>query len=182
VNAGLLEASAAPVANGLAAIPYSSAILLMLVYGRDALGHALDGFGFLVPRSERRTVAAATWVNTKFPSRVRSGLAAVRAFVVGERALALAQAPDAEIVALVRADYQRLMGITAEPLFHTLHRWPHSMPQYVVGHAERVNKIFAHLRDYPGLFLAGNAFDGVGIPDCVRRAREIAQHICESSV
>jgi oxygen-dependent protoporphyrinogen oxidase len=182
VNAGLLEASAAPVADGLAAVPYSSAILLMLVYGREAIGHALDGFGFLVPRGERKTVAAATWVNTKFPSRVRSGLAAVRAFVVGERALALAQAPEAEILALVRADYQRLMGVTAEPLFHTLHRWPHSMPQYVVGHAERVNKIFAHLRDYPGLFLAGNAFDGVGIPDCVRRAREIAQHICESSV
>jgi oxygen-dependent protoporphyrinogen oxidase len=182
VDAGLLEASAAPVADGLAAIPYSSAILLMTVYEREALGHALDGFGFLVPRGERETVAAATWVNTKFPSRVRSGLAALRAFIVGQRALALAKAPEAEIVALVRADYERLMGITAEPLFHTLHRWPYSMPQYVVGHAERVSKIFANLRSYPGLFLGGNAFDGVGIPDCVRRAREIAQHICESSV
>ncbi len=182
VNAGLIEASAAPVADGLAAIPCSSAILLMLVYQREALNHALDGFGFLVPRGERRTIAAATWVNSKFPSRVRSGLAALRAFVVGERAVELAQAPEAEIVALVRADYQRLMGVTADPLFHTLHRWPHSMPQYVVGHAERMDKTLAHLRNYPGLFLGGNAFDGVGIPDCVRRAREIAQHICESSV
>ncbi len=182
VNAGLLQASAAPLADGLAAIPYSSAILLMLVYERKAIGHALDGFGFLVPRSERKTIAAATWVNTKFPIRVRPGLAALRAFVVGQDALELAKAPEADIVALVRADYQRLMDVTAEPLFHTLHRWPHSMPQYVVGHVDRINKIFANLRNYPGLFLGGNAFDGVGIPDCVRRAREIAQQIRESSV
>jgi oxygen-dependent protoporphyrinogen oxidase len=182
VNAGLLEASAPPLADDLAAIPYSSAILVMLVYDRAAIGHPLDGFGFLVPRGERQTLAAATWVNTKFPMRIRSGLAALRAFIVGSRAVALAKASESEIVALVREDYQRLMGIAAQPLFQTLHRWPNSMPQYVVGHTARVNKIFTQLADYPGLFLGGNAFDGVGIPDCLRRAREIAQHISQSSI
>ena len=98
MNAGLLEASAAPLADGLAAIPYSSAILLMLVYEREALGHALDGFGFLVPRSERKTIAAATWVNTKFPS---SSKTRPRSFAGLRRwcndALELAHAPEARL-------------------------------------------------------------------------------------
>jgi oxygen-dependent protoporphyrinogen oxidase len=182
VNAGLLEEGARPLAEQLAAIPYSSAILVMLVYDRAALGHALDGFGFLVPRAERKTIAASTWVNTKFPLRVKPGLAALRAFIVGRRAVDLAGAPEADIVGLVRDDYQRLMGITVSPLFHTLHRWPNSMPQYVVGHAARVDRIFKFAADCPGLFLGGNAFDGVGIPDCLRRARQIAQRIGENSV
>jgi oxygen-dependent protoporphyrinogen oxidase len=182
VNAQLLAASVPSVANELAAIPYSSAILVMMVYDQAALGHSTDGFGFLVPRGERKTIAAATWVNTKFPSRIRPGLAALRAFIVSHRAVELAEATEAEIVALVQDDYKRLMGITAQPLFHTFHRWPNSMPQYVVGHAQRVTSLFQQLTEYPGLFLAGNAYDGVGIPDCVRRARDIAQHICEKSV
>ena len=182
VNARLLEASAPPLADELAAIPYSSAILVMLVYQRDALDHAPEGFGFLVPRGERKTIAAATLVHTKFPVRIRPGLAALRAFIVGRRAVELAHAPEADVIALVRDDYQRLMNVTAQPLFRTFHRWPNSMPQYVVGHAARVARIFRHLADYPGLFLAGNAFDGVGIPDCLRRAREIAQHIRQGSV
>jgi oxygen-dependent protoporphyrinogen oxidase len=182
VNAGLLETSATPVADELAAIPYSSAILVMLVYERAALRDAPAGFGFLVPRGERNTIAAATWVHTKFPIRIRPGLAALRAFIVGQRALELASAPAADVIALVRNDYQRLMNVTAAPLFHTFYRWPNSMPQYVVGHAARVARIFAQVADYPGLFLGGNAFDGVGIPDCLRRAREIAQHIRQRSV
>jgi oxygen-dependent protoporphyrinogen oxidase len=182
VTAGLLEASAPTVAGELAAIPYSSAILVMLVYETAALGHAMDGFGFLVPRGERKTIAAATWVNTKFPGRIPPGLAAIRAFIVSRRAAELAQTPEADVVALVQEDYRRLMGITAQPLFHTFYRWPNSMPQYVVGHAQRVTNLFRHLAEYPGIFLGGNAYDGVGIPDCVRRARDIAQQICQRSV
>jgi oxygen-dependent protoporphyrinogen oxidase len=182
VNAGLLETSAQPLADELAAIPYSSAILVMMVYDRATLDHPLDGFGYLVPRGERKTIAAATWVNTKFPSRVRPDLAALRAFIVSHKALELAQASEEEIVSLVREDFERIMGISAKPLFHTFHRWPNSMPQYIVGHSQRVQNIYTNLKEYPGLFLVGNAYDGVGIPDCLRHAREIAQHICERSV
>lgn len=182
VNAGLLEASATAIADELAAIPYSSAIVAMLVYERAAVSHPLDGFGFLVPRGERKTVAAATWVNSKFPLRVRSDLVVVRAFVVGRQAVELAKAPEADVVSLVREDFQRFMGIDAQPLFHTFHAWPDSMPQYVVGHAKRVNRITQQLQEHPGMFLVGNAYDGIGIPDCVRHARQMAQHICERSV
>jgi oxygen-dependent protoporphyrinogen oxidase len=182
VNARLLEKSAAPVADELAAIPYSSAILVMQVYDRATLGYPLDGFGFLVPRGERKTVAATTWVNTKWPGRTPPGLAAIRAFIVGRRAVELANASEEEILTLVRDDLRTFMGISTLPLFHTFYRWPNSMPQYIVGHGQRVKNIFEHLQDYRGLFLAGNAYDGVGIPDCLRHARQIAQHICANSV
>ncbi len=180
--ASLLETAAPSLAANLAAIPYSSAILVMLVFDRAALNHPLNGFGFLVPRGERQTLAAATWVNTKFPIRVRPDLAALRAFVVGDHALRLQNASNGEIVSLVREDFRRLMGINAAPLFHTVYRWPLSMPQYVVGHHQRLRTITDELMNYQGLFLAGNAYDGIGIPDCVRRAKLVAEHISANRV
>lgn len=177
VAASLVEQVAIPLASDLHAIPYSSAILVTVVYERAKLARPLDGFGFLVPKPERRSVAAATWISTKFPSRTPSHLTAIRAFIVGENATALMNAPDFEIVSLVKAELQRWMGIEAEQRFHTLYRWPYSMPQYVVGHQQRVQSIAKCLPETPGLFLAGNAYDGVGIPDCVRRARTVAEAI-----
>jgi oxygen-dependent protoporphyrinogen oxidase len=173
----LLEKGAQPLASQLSAIPYSSAILVMLVYDRAALDRPLDGFGFLVPRSGRKTLAAATWVSTKFPTRIRSDLAALRGFIVGERAVELLHAPEAAIIELVREDYRRLMGVTVPPLLSTVYAWPNSMPQYVVGHARRQQEIAQGLETCPGLFLVGNAYDGIGIPDCVRRAEETAKQI-----
>jgi oxygen-dependent protoporphyrinogen oxidase len=84
---------------------------------------------------------------------------------------------EAAIIELVREDYRRFMDITAPPLFSTVHKWPDSMPQYVVGHAQRQGNLAANLRMYPGLKFVGNAYDGVGIPDCIRRANEAAKQI-----
>jgi oxygen-dependent protoporphyrinogen oxidase len=109
-------------------------------------------------------------------------LAAIRAFIVGRRAAELADANKEEILTLVLSDLHHFMGISQSPLFNTFYRWPNSMPQYVVGHSKRVKTIFERLGNYPGLFLAGNAYDGVGIPDCLRNARETAQQICAKSV
>jgi oxygen-dependent protoporphyrinogen oxidase len=158
----------------LSSIPYSSAILVMLLFNRAQLNHPLDGFGFLTPPSERKILAAATFINTKFPSRVAAGLGALRGFLVGRQADTLMQVADEDLLRLVRDDFQRLMGITAAPVAHTIHRWPQSMPQYVVGHAERYARIRRHLHDLPDLYVTTNAFEGVGIPDCVRLAKETA--------
>ena len=106
-----------------------------------------------MPRGERKTIAAATFVDTKWPDRNPKNLAAIRLFIVGQRAVELAQASEQDILALVRDDLLGFMGVTAEPLFHTFYRWPSSMPQYVVGHGHRIQKIFEYLDDYPGLFL-----------------------------
>ena len=173
----LVENFATLLAADLHAIPYSSAILVTLVYERAALGRPLDGFGFLVPRPERRNIAAATWISTKFPSRTPSHLAAIRAFIVAREAIALMNASDPELLELTKTELQHWMGISVAPRFHTLYRWPSSMPQYVVGHRQRIQSIEERLHEHPGLFLSGNAHDGVGIPDCVRRAEAIAESI-----
>ncbi len=175
--AQFLESTAPGLASELFAIPYSSCILVTLVYERNRLGHPLDGFGFLVPVAERQTIAAATWISTKFPSRVPEELAALRAFIVDPEATALLSEPQEQLIQLVRTDFKRLMGIESDPISSTVYKWPKSMPQYIVGHEVRRRRIRDLSSDLPGLHLAGNAYDGVGIPDCVRRAEEIAKRI-----
>ena len=177
VNAKLMRSSASSLADELAAIPYSSAILVTLVYRRQELNHELDGFGFLVPERERRGIAAATWISTKFPSRIPPHLSALRGFIVGRSAVELAGSSDEKLIQLVRDEFKRLMNITAKPEFQTVYRWPDSMPQYVVGHGQRTQAIREHARRLPGLHLCGNAYEGVGIPDCVRLAAEVARSI-----
>lgn len=181
-RAAALVASEAPLlAQELLAIPYSSAILVTVVYRRDRLRHSLAGFGFLVPRTERRTVAAATFISTKFPSRIPPHLVAVRLFIVAKNAEELAAASDDDLLELVREDLKRLTGIDAAPDASVVRRWPQSMPQYVVGHEQRCQRIRAIVQGQPGLHLTGNAYQGIGIPDCVRLAKETAKQIAAAS-
>lgn len=175
--AQLVSDESAALSANLEAIPYSSAILVMLVYDRETLRHPLDGFGFLVPPTERRHLAAATWVSTKFPSRTPPSRAALRAFIVGDHALRLMHEPEPVLVNLVREEFQSLMRIEAEPLLATVNRWPNSMPQYVVGHSALVNSIDTLCAELPGLHICGNAYHGVGIPDCIRLARQTVNDI-----
>lgn len=172
-------------ARELEAIPYSSAILVTLLYQHEFFNHPLNGFGFLVPRPERKTIAAATWINTKFPSRVASEFVAIRAFIVDPEATPHLKTPEAELLSSVRADLKRFMGIASDPVYAQVSPWPQSMPQYVVGHAQRCQRILSLLEKWPGLHLVSNYFDGVGIPDCVRLAEKTAcrlsQTLCASS-
>jgi oxygen-dependent protoporphyrinogen oxidase len=177
VGASLLETATPRLAGELARIPYSSAILVTLVYDCSKLTHPLNGFGFLVPRAERRTIAAATWVSTKFPSRVAPNLAALRAFIVAGEARQLMAAPETDLVEMVRADFKDFMGIDVRPEVSMVHKWPRSMPQYVVGHEERLRMIHSAAAELRGLYLVGNAYQGVGIPDCVRLAKETAKSL-----
>jgi protoporphyrinogen/coproporphyrinogen III oxidase len=161
----------------LSAIPYSSAISVNLIYRRESFSHPLNGFGFLVPRAERRQVAASTWINSKFPERIPRQFVALRAFIVDKDAEALIPESDEEILAAVQKEFSRLMGIDSTPVAHTIYRWPLSMPQYVVGHAARYRGIRDIVSSQPGLFLVGNAYDGIGVPDCVRLARQAVEQI-----
>jgi protoporphyrinogen/coproporphyrinogen III oxidase len=161
----------------LDAIPYSSSITVTLVYREQDVAHPLNGFGYLVPRAERRQVAACTWIHRKFPQRIAPGLVALRAFIVDKNADRLLGEDDRSLVRIVREEFGRILGITAEPALHTVYRWPLSMPQYVVGHAERYGRIKQMVAEQPQLCLIGNAYEGVGIPDCVRLARAAAQQL-----
>jgi oxygen-dependent protoporphyrinogen oxidase len=145
-------------------VEYSSSTVVALIYDRKDVPHPLNGFGFLVPKIERRSVAACTWMGTKFPHRVPKDKALLRCFVSGN-------------VKDVRQELAQKMGITAEPLHERVIPWPQSMPQYTVGHKKRVEIVEEMLRDFPGLHVAGNAYYGVGIPDCVRMAKQVAGRI-----
>lgn len=162
----------------LDAIPYNSSITLALGYDRTALGHPLNGFGFLVPKRERRRVVACTWVGTKFMHRVPEDKAVLRCFLGGGDEAVVEQSDEA-LVSSVREELRDIMGVTAEPVFAQVSRWPRSMAQYTVGHQSRVEQIEARLRDVPGLHLAGNAYYGIGIPDCIRSGKVAAERILE---
>jgi oxygen-dependent protoporphyrinogen oxidase len=155
----------------LAAIQYSSATVVAFGYRRDQIRHPLDGFGFLVPKKERNRMTACTWVSSKWDDRAPSGHVLVRCFV-GD------VAPGAEAEA--RNGLNTYMGVTAEPLFTRVYQWPNSMAQYHVGHRRRIAEIESRAARHPGLHLLGNAFHGIGIPDCVREAKKCAEEILKS--
>ncbi len=169
--APLLAPIDARAAELLTSIPHSGSAIWTFGYRTEDVPRPLDAFGFLVPKRERNTVMACTWVATKWLGRVPEGKAVLRCFSTD---------PDVSEEA-VRADLGRLMGITAEPLFALSNRWPESMPQYTVGHAPRIAEIEARVAAIPGLHMAGNAYHGVGIPDCVRSAKEAGESILATS-
>jgi protoporphyrinogen/coproporphyrinogen III oxidase len=177
VSSRLLRELDPALAHELGLIPYSSAILVTLLYRKKFFPHPLNGFGFLVPRPERRTIAAATWINTKFPSRIAPDFVAIRAFIVDPEASLHLQSSDADIISSVKADLKQFMGITSHPVHSAVYPWPKSMPQYVVGHAQRYQQILSLALKWPGLHLTSNYLDGVGIPDCIRIAETTAQNI-----
>jgi oxygen-dependent protoporphyrinogen oxidase len=166
--AALLQAAAAELARELGEIAYSSSITIALGYEADSVRNAtVQGFGFLVPRSERKQMLACTFVHHKFPYRTTEGRALLRCFIGGANAESALQLDDATIVRTVRTELREIIGLSAEPLFARIYRWQRAMAQYEVGHLARINKVEGLRRQLPGLSLAGNAYRGIGVPDCV---------------
>jgi len=146
---------------------------LALGYRRADVKHPLNGFGFLVPKAERGLLLGCTWLGTKFPHRVPDDKAVLRCFMAGD---SLARGDD-EVVAMARAEIRRIMGVEAEPIFAKIARWPRSMAQYAVGHARRVKRIEALVAGLEGLQLAGSAYHGIGVPDCIHGGKTAAERI-----
>ena len=161
----------------LAAIGYSTSITVAFGFERNAVHRQMRGFGFLVPKHERRKLLACTWVGNKFPHRTPDSLAVLRCFVGGMGGDAALGESDDVILNAVRQEVREIAGVTAEPLFWRVFRWPRSMAQYTVGHEERLREIEARLESLPNLHLAGNAYHGIGVPDCVRMGKEAAERI-----
>jgi oxygen-dependent protoporphyrinogen oxidase len=161
----------------LGGIRYASSATVTLAYPRSAVGHPLDGFGFVVPRAEGRAALACTFSSVKYPGRAPEGTVLLRAFLGGARAEGVLAHDDAQLVRLAEADLAGLLGIVGPPLLSRVARHPASMPQYEVGHLDRVAAIEARLSAWPGLALAGGAYRGVGIPDCIRSGEAAAERI-----
>jgi oxygen-dependent protoporphyrinogen oxidase len=178
----MLSTVDAELASELAGIPYSSSITVNLVYDESKIGNLPEGFGFLVPASSGRAMLACTFAHRKFLGRTAPGKAVLRAFLGGMRNEALMAEPDNVLIATVRRELSeilgaRIIGLHIEPEFTQVNRWRRAMAQYAVGHKERMARINERVASLPGLHLVGNAYDGIGIPDCIRLGRKAAQTI-----
>jgi len=177
VSARLLRKLDAQLASELEEIPYASSATINLAYERADIPHPLDGFGFVVPFIEKRTLLACTFSSVKFAGRAPRGQVLLRAFVGGALQPELFDLSQDELLLRVRADLRDLLGIEPAPLFAEVSKWERSMPQYHVGHLERVQRIEARVAALPGLVLAGNAYSGLGLPDCIRSGEAAADLI-----
>ncbi len=174
IAAELLRITSGELASELAAIQYTSSVTINLGYDRTVRDALPPGFGFLVPRSEGKRMLAATFVHNKFPHRAPDDRALLRCFVGGARNEQILQTPDEELVRIIRGELHQIIGLTIEPLFTRVYHWNGVMAQYGVGHLERLQRIETLLQQFPGLTLAGNAYRGIGVPDCVRSGTEAA--------
>ncbi len=158
-----------PIAGGLLdMIPYASTATIAFAYPVEQVAEAIEGFGFVVPRREGRELIAATWTSLKWPHRAPADQVLVRCYVGGVGREKVLDADDHELVVRVRGELATICGIQAEPRYTEVNRWWKAMPQYTIGHLDRLTQLEAALSRYPGLALVGAAYRGVGIPDCIR--------------
>ena len=169
--ARLLENVNSRLASQLRAIKYASTATINLAYARSSVGHPLDGFGFVVPFIEKRSLIACTFSSVKFAGRAPDDHVLLRAFAGGALQPEMFDDPGPRI----EADLRELLNIDGKPLFAEIAKWERSMPQYEVGHLDRVQTIDNEVVGLPGLALAGNAYHGAGIPDCIRSGEAAAE-------
>jgi oxygen-dependent protoporphyrinogen oxidase len=177
VSAELLRPLTPIAAGVLEMIPYASTATIAMAYPASVVGGAVQGFGFVVPRVEGRDLIAATWTSLKWPHRAPPDQLLVRCYVGGVGREAVLERDDGELVRKVRAELRDICGVTAEPVYVEVNRWMKAMPQYLLGHLERLEQAEAALSRYGGLVLTGAAYRGVGIPDCIRDGDAAAERI-----
>ncbi len=180
VSASLLNDIDPELASELNGISYASSATINLAFKRENIPHPLDGFGFVVPFIEGRSLIACTFSSVKFSGRAPEGYMLLRVFMGGALQPEMFELSSEELISRALVDLRELLGIEQPPLFAEVAKWERSMPQYHVGHLQRVERINERLPSLPGLALAGNAYSGLGIPDCIRSGEAAAQFIIDS--
>jgi len=184
ITADLIEGMDEHLAEKLREIPYVSSATVSLAYERADISHPLNGFGFIVPQAEKRKIMAVTWSSSKCAHRAPEGRVLLRVFVGGVHQEELVCLDDHSLSGIVRGELKDLMGIDAQPLFTRIYRWERAMPQYTVGHLERIESLEKGFENYPGLLITGAGYRGVGVPDCIHNGYLTAERIvdfCRSS-
>ena len=175
--ATLLAAEDAALATELGAIAHGSTATITLAVDRAAVPHPLDATGYVIPRVEGRDALACTFASSKWAGRAPAGVALFRVFVGGAHRAELVERDDAALVAIARRELRETLGVTAEPRLARVGRWVGAMPQYELGHPERVRRIAERVAARPWLAVAGNAYGGVGVPDCIRSGQAAADRV-----
>ncbi len=175
--AKLLSDPATQLAGELSAIEYASAAIVLTGYRLEQISHPLDAFGLVIPAIERRRILAVSCTSRKFPNRAPEGSIQLRTFVGGALQQALLEETDERLSEIVREELADIFGVSGDPEIMQVVRWNRAMPQYHLGHVERVGRIRTLCQSIPGLELAGNAYEGVGIPDVIESARLAATRL-----
>jgi len=177
ISAELLRKIDPELSEKLLTIPYASTATISIGFNKKDIKHPMDGFGFVVPGSEKRGIMAASWSSIKWAGRAPDDKVLIRCFVGGAKRGHLVELDDAEMTRLVRDELKAMMGIDAEPVIFKIFRWRKAMPQYTIGHTERVADIKALTEKHPGLYLTGSAYHGIGISDTTREAEATAKKV-----
>lgn len=177
--AGMLRDCDGTISRVLGLIPYASMTVVCFGYERERVGHPLDGFGYLIPRREGRSILGTLWDSSMFAERAPAGRVLLRSMVGGACFPEYIRLSDDEVVARVRNDLRDVMGIVNEPDFIRVFRHPLAIPQYTVGHGERLQALEERLARHPGLILTGNSYRGIGLNDCVAAAQRASDRALE---
>ncbi|MDB4988322.1 MAG: Protoporphyrinogen oxidase, aerobic, HemY [Myxococcaceae bacterium] len=177
VAAQVVRGFDASLSRALSEIDYASAATITLSWPRAAIPHPLDAFGYVVPAIEQRSVIASTWASVKYERRAPVDKALLRVFVGGHRGQHLVQYDERELIGIAKRELGELIGVSAAPEWTRVQRYVRAMPQYHVGHLDRVARIEALERQHEGFALAGNAYRGVGIPDAVKSGEDAAARL-----
>jgi oxygen-dependent protoporphyrinogen oxidase len=179
ISAHLLEPTSPKVAGLLNEIRYVSTATVSIAYKKEGFPHSLDGFGFVIPKTEGKRILACTWTSSKFPERVPEECVMLRCFVGGATREELAELDEGAIGIMVREELLDIMGIDCEPVFLKVFRYKKANVQYRVGHAALIESVRKELQSFPGLMVAGSAYTGIGIPDCIRDGSYAAKEAIE---
>ena len=177
ITADLVADFAPQLVSELRPIEYASTATVSIAYRESDLPRPLDGYGYVIPMREGHKALACTLTSTKFPHRAPDGYALIRVFIGRAGQEDEIAWDDAGLSEAARDELRSTLGITTEPLLQRIYRWDKAMPQYNLGHPERLRRIDGHLEGYPGLAFAGNAYQGIGIPDCIRSGELAAEKI-----
>ncbi len=176
-SASLLRPIDHPLAEALSGVRYSSSITVTLGYEIGRLLNLPPGFGFLVPATEKHAMLACTFVHAKFAGRTPADKGLLRCFLGGANHDELADESDARLTVMVLKELEQILGLKAPPSFVRIHRSRQAMAQYGVGHLDRIQLVKDRIAELPGIALAGNAYRGIGVPDCIRTGQEAAEAV-----
>jgi oxygen-dependent protoporphyrinogen oxidase len=178
-QAEILQELNPALAEEVAAIPYNRIAVVALGYRQEDCPGAVDGFGYIAPQNTRRDVLGVQWCSSIFPDRAPEGFVLWRALCGGVHRAEQVEWDDDRLARAVHTELKCAMGVTGEPVFRRIVRWPAAIPQYVVGHLDRVARIDALVARHEGLFLTGNAYRGVAMADCVEQAGLVAAKVAD---